>query len=57
MVREDDVFLGPVVPEERGAAKAGALGDVIDGGLLVPALVEKRERGLGEPLPRRCLAR
>ena len=56
MVGEDDVFLGAVVPEERGAAKPGTLGDVIDGGLLVAALVEQRERGRGEPFSRRWLA-
>src|SRR5215468_12240848 len=44
------------MPEERGAAKSGALGDVVDGGLLVAALVEQRERGLGQPFSRRWLA-
>ena len=56
MVGEDDVFLGAVMPEERGAAQPGALGDVVDGGLLVAALVEQRERGLGESFSRRWLA-
>jgi hypothetical protein len=48
VIGEDDVFLRAVVPEKRGPAKTRPLGDVIDGGLLVPALVEQRERGLRE---------
>ena len=50
VIREDDVFLGPVVAEERGPAKAGALGDVLHAGLLIPPFVEEGERGAGEPV-------
>jgi hypothetical protein len=44
------------MPEERGAAQSGALGDVVDSGLLEASLVEERERGLGESFSRRWLA-
>jgi hypothetical protein len=56
MIGKDDVFLGPVVPEEGRAAETSALGDVIHGRLLVTALVEQVERGLREPVMRRWLA-
>jgi hypothetical protein len=44
------------VPEERGPAEPSPLGDVVDAGLLVPALGEQGEGGLGEPVTRRLLA-
>jgi hypothetical protein len=55
VIGEDDVFLGPEVPEERRAAEAGPPGDVIDGGLLVPVLVEQGQRGFREPVAGRWL--
>jgi hypothetical protein len=52
MIREDDVFLGPVVPEERRAPESCSFGDVVNGGLLVAALVEQGEGGLREAVTR-----
>src|SRR5690606_5629370 len=51
--REDHRLLGAVVTEERGAPHPGARGDVIDGRLVVAALVEELEGGLHEALRRR----
>ena len=51
MIGEDHVFLGPVVPEERGAAQSRPRGDLVHRGLLVALLVEQGERGAGEPVP------
>jgi acetyl-CoA/propionyl-CoA carboxylase biotin carboxyl carrier protein len=45
VVGEYDVFLGPVVPEEGGTAKPGALGDLINGRLLAAALAEQVAAG------------
>jgi len=56
VVREDDVFLGPIVAKEGRTAQPGALGDVVNGRLLVAALVEQVERGPREPVTRRWLA-
>jgi len=56
MIGEDDVFLGSVRPEERGPAQTRAFDDVIDGCLLVSALVEQGECGFSEPVSRRWLA-
>ena len=55
MVGEDDVFLGRVVAEERGAAEPRPFRDVVHGGLLVAPLVEQLERGPREPVTRRRL--
>jgi hypothetical protein len=56
VIRKDDVFLGTVVPEERRAPEACSLGDVVDGRLLVSALVEERECGGAQSNPCRWLA-
>src|SRR6185437_13337897 len=47
MVGEYDIFLGAVMAEKGRTAEAGALRDVVNGGLLVPALVEQGKGGLG----------
>lgn len=50
MAGENHVFLGAVVPEERGAPESRSLGDVVDGRLLVSTLVEERECGVCQSL-------
>ena len=50
VVGEDHVLFGPERAEERAAPDARAVGDVVHRRLVVAALLEQRERGLGQPL-------
>jgi hypothetical protein len=55
LVGGDDVELGLEVAEERATGDVGRFGDVVDGGGVVPLLLEEIERGADDRLARLVL--